>query len=76
LARQHTAAALQALADIVADPSAPPGARVAAAEATLDRGYGRPTQMIDAEVRSVSLADLLTQRAAVILKEGKSQGLF
>jgi len=46
LARQWTEAAIQTLADIMQDPSQPARARVAAAEALLDRGYGKPTQPI------------------------------
>jgi len=46
LARQHTEAALKALADIVANEKCPPAARVAAATAILDRGYGRAPQSV------------------------------
>lgn len=44
LARQSTPIALKALQDIVADPRSPQSARVAAAQALLDRGWGRPVQ--------------------------------
>ena len=46
LARQHTEAALKALAEIVANEKCPPAARVAAATAILDRGYGRAPQSL------------------------------
>jgi len=46
LARQHTSQALSALQAIMNDPKAPASARVAASEALLNRGWGRPTQMI------------------------------
>ena len=46
LARRHTEAALKALADIVANEKCPPAARVAAATAILDRGYGRAPQSL------------------------------
>src|SRR5690606_13734622 len=46
LARQWTAAAIQTLASVRQDPWQPARARVAAAEALLDRGYGKPTQPI------------------------------
>ena len=32
------------------DPKAPPAARVGAATAVLDRGWGRPTQSIEGQV--------------------------
>lgn len=42
----HGPAALQALADIAIDSTQPPAARVSAAVALLDRGYGRPAQAV------------------------------
>ena len=45
LARQHTEVALRTLVDI-AKHGASESARVAAASALLDRGWGRPTQQI------------------------------
>jgi hypothetical protein len=58
LAREHTAAALEALVEIVGSKKAPPAARVAAANAILDRGYGRPESRIDATLeQSNSAAD-------------------
>jgi hypothetical protein len=42
-ARQHTAAAIATLAGVMADDEAPPAARVTAANALLDRGWGKPT---------------------------------
>jgi hypothetical protein len=41
LARAHTTDAISALVIIVNDDDANPGARVAAANALLDRGYGK-----------------------------------
>ncbi len=46
LARKHTPQALTALASIMNQDSAPASARVAAAEALLNRAWGRPTQPI------------------------------
>lgn len=43
LARAHTPEAIGALVEIVRARKAPPAARVAAATAILDRGWGRPT---------------------------------
>ncbi len=64
-AREHSEAALQALADIVADEKAPASARVQAAVALLDRGHGRPVQPSVAEITSsertmsVTVAELM-----------------
>lgn len=44
LAREKTKAALNTLAEIMENTEAPHAARVSAACALLDRGYGKPTQ--------------------------------
>jgi hypothetical protein len=44
LARARTEAAVDTLAAVMADETAPPAARVSAATALLDRGWGRPVQ--------------------------------
>ena len=49
LAREHTEASIATLAEIRDNKSAPDSARVAASVALLDRGWGKPTQPIDAE---------------------------
>ena len=46
LARQHTVLAIQTLQGIASQPKCNPSARVAAATALLDRGWGKPTQPI------------------------------
>jgi hypothetical protein len=46
LARSHTETAINVLAGIMQQKDAPPSARVAAANALLDRGWGKPTQPI------------------------------
>ena len=46
-ARQHTAAAIATLAEIAASRKAPASARVSAAEALLDRGWGKAVQPVD-----------------------------
>lgn len=46
LARSHTQTALNVLAGIMSEPDAPHAARVAAANALLDRGYGKPSQAL------------------------------
>jgi hypothetical protein len=50
LARMHTKKAVKTLAAIMAEPHAPYAARVAAAEALLDRGWGKPKQSHEAEM--------------------------
>ena len=49
LARSHTETALNVLAGIMRQEAAPQAARVSAATALLDRGWGKPTQPIEAE---------------------------
>ena len=44
IARAHTKTAINILAGIARQETAPPSARVAAAVALLDRGWGRPAQ--------------------------------
>jgi hypothetical protein len=49
LARQNTTAAVETLVSIMTDAKAAPAARVSAANALLDRGYGKPPQHITAD---------------------------
>lgn len=46
MAKEHAADALQVLVDIAKSSSAAEGARVSAATAILDRGYGKPAQSL------------------------------
>lgn len=46
LARAETEKSIKALAEIRDSKAAPESSRVAASQALLDRGWGRPTQMI------------------------------
>jgi hypothetical protein len=50
LAKAHSAAAIETLAEIMRDKDAPPAARTAAATALLDRGFGRPAQSVEGRV--------------------------
>jgi hypothetical protein len=52
LAREHMPAAIEALVSIMNNIKASDAARVSAATALLDRGYGKPQQHIDAEIGS------------------------
>jgi hypothetical protein len=47
LARSHTRTALNVLVDVMRNTKAPPPARIAAANAILDRGWGKATQAIE-----------------------------
>jgi hypothetical protein len=55
LARRHVVVALDTLIEVMEDRSASPSARVAAANSVLDRGFGRPAQLL---VRSEGERDL------------------
>jgi hypothetical protein len=52
LARNHTAKALSTLASIMNATKAPAAARVQAAQALLDRGWGKPNLIIEANVNT------------------------
>ena len=62
LARQHTAMALSALAEIAKNTKATPGARVAAACALLDRGWGKARQPIDGDGEGGPLRIVIEER--------------
>lgn len=47
LAGSYTSAALETLAEIMQDDTAPPAARVSAANSLLDRAHGRPRQELE-----------------------------
>ena len=49
LAREHTCKAVETLMSIMTNPKSAPAARVSAANALLDRGYGKPPQHITGE---------------------------
>jgi hypothetical protein len=52
LSRAHTGAAVEVLVCVMNDADAAPSARVGAASALLDRGWGRPVQSIDASINA------------------------
>ncbi len=47
IARAHTEEAIATLVEIMTDTAASPASRVSAAQALLDRGYGRPPASLD-----------------------------
>ena len=71
-ARQWAPEALEALREIAASKDAPPSARVSAAVALLDRGYGKPAQSIDAKISNEpSMAQLHLQALKELAERAK-----
>ncbi|MBV2146756.1 hypothetical protein KRZ98_00420 [Sphingobium sp. AS12] len=68
LAREHTPKAVQALVDVLEGAEASDAARVSAATALLDRGWGRPRQDLGVEMKSdegiAALLEAARKRAA------------
>ena len=62
LARAHTESAIRTIAHVMANEDAPASARVAAAEALLDRGWGRPKQTLAADPEGGPLIVEIIQR--------------
>ena len=70
LARQHSHRAIALLVGVAENHNAPAG--VAACIAILDRGWGKPAQMVHAEVKEKrSLLDWSTDELLAILEESK-----
>jgi len=67
LARTHTAEAVATLVEICGNRKAHPSARVAAASAILDRGWGRPMQSVQVEAQ----ASVLPSELAALSPEDK-----
>ncbi len=75
-ARQHTLAAVETLVSVMEDLKAPHSARVAAANGLLDRGHGKATQHIEAEVTvydSLSYDDKVALLAALDALDGDEE---
>jgi hypothetical protein len=64
-----TPIALKTLKSVMLNPKSPPAARVAAASAILDRGYGKPTQQMEAKVDCLDQLSDAEQRALVAALE-------
>src|SRR5690349_17435827 len=71
LARQKSPEAITTLA-IMHDEKAPPAARVAAANALLDRGYGKPTQPISQTLAKIDPSSISDEELAAIAINGAS----
>jgi hypothetical protein len=55
LAKRYTPEAMLTLAEIASDKRAPAAARVQAAEALLNRAWGRPVQAVDARIATTTV---------------------
>lgn len=62
LAREHTETAIGVLAEVMKDPFAENRERIAAANAILDRGHGKPNQAIIAVPGNRAIAALLSSK--------------
>ena len=49
VAREYTADAIKTLVEVMGDNTQPAPARVSAANALLDRGYGKPSQVMNGD---------------------------
>jgi HEAT repeat protein len=74
LARSYTESAIKVLAGIMQQPDSQPSARVAAAQALLDRGWGKPHQTSDVTVRKAIAKDLADDELADIAL-GRGEGV-
>ena len=73
LCRARTREAVVTLSEIMNDKKQPAAARVTAASALMDRGWGRPSQQIEVDVEhKLTFVDLL-KRAAVLEKEDEAK---
>jgi hypothetical protein len=70
LARQKSPEAIETLSNIMHDDKAAPAARVAAANALLDRGFGKPTQPISQTLAKVDPSTLSDEDLAAIIAQG------
>ncbi len=70
-ARAHTALAISTLAEIARSKKAPAAARVSAAEALLDRGWGKPKQAVEATL-SFDLSEMIRKGRERALAVGEA----
>ena len=65
LARKYTEQAIETLVHVMRQPTAPPAARVLAANSLLDRGWGKAAQLVavDGEIRQLVEVKLNVVRA-------------
>lgn len=65
LARGHTEKAINVLVGVMSNDDCPAAARVAAASAILDRGWGKPTQPIAGDEDGAPIALSVIRRVIV-----------
>lgn len=70
LARSHTETAIRTLAGIMNEERAPAAARVSAAQALLDRGWGKAPQTMDLNVRRIAAHQIADDELANIALGG------
>lgn len=70
LARKHTESAINCLAGIMNKDTAPEAARVSAANALLDRGWGKAPQTTSVTLRTVTAKELPDDELAAIAVGG------
>jgi len=74
LARGHTESAINCLAGIMNKENAPEAARISAAVALLDRGWGKPVQAIVGGDEDDNPINLLHRIERVIVRPSNSDG--
>lgn len=74
LARSHTEAAINVLTGVMNQTDAPPAARVQAATAVLDRGWGKPSQPISGDDDGSPISIQAIVRKIVDPQSGNSNG--
>ena len=72
LARSYTQNAVRVLAGIMRTTDAPPAARVAAATALLDRGWGKPDQHSTVEMLKRDAADWTRDELVALIHDTKA----
>lgn len=74
LARSYTDKAIKVLAGVMQQDEAPHSARVAAATALLDRGWGKPPQFVTDDVGKMRSALEMTDDELAAIAAGRSEG--
>jgi len=74
LARGYTSRAVETLRGIMEDIKAPPAARIAAAIAILDRGFGRPHQMSEIVTVQKPVSEMSDEELIARIRELEEDG--